>query len=154
MGSDEGIPRPLREADEARGREAGVPGPTLTARPPQVHGRGAATTASLHIPAFRGGPAELPRGAAGAAGGQADAAARPAPVPVRGLRGDAGEPAAAALGEGLLISDRGANNHALSLLRLRIKWVRPNAHVRTLAESAFPLLPRTFSVTQAAPPSL
>lgn len=124
LGHCEGLTKP-------KGREAGVPGPTLTARPPQVHGRGTATTASLHIPAFRGGPAELPRGAAGAAGGQADAAARPAPVPVRGLRGDAGEPAAAARGEGLSISVRGLIiTPSPCSPGARIKWVRPSARRR------------------------
>ena len=58
----------------------------------QVHGRGATTPAALHVPAVRGGAPELPRGAAGAPGAQADAAPRPAQVPVRSLSRDAGEP--------------------------------------------------------------
>ena len=58
----------------------------------QVHGRGAGATAALHVPAIRGGPQELPRGAARAPGAQADAAPRPAQVPVRSLSRDPGKP--------------------------------------------------------------
>lgn len=38
--------------------------------------------ATLHLPAIRSGSPELPRGAAGVAGGQADAAPPPEQVPV------------------------------------------------------------------------
>lgn len=72
---------------------------------PQVHGGGPAAPAALHLPAVWSGAAELPRRAAGAAGGQADAAARLPEVPVRSLPGDSGEPlrvSPAALGSGAL----------------------------------------------------
>lgn len=58
---------------------------------PQIHGRGAAAAAALHLPALRGRAPELPRGAAGAAGGQADTVPRPEQVPLRRLSRDSGE---------------------------------------------------------------
>ncbi|XP_070321093.1 thromboxane-A synthase isoform X2 [Odocoileus virginianus] len=93
-----GPARPRRSrAGDGRGRPALRP-QTLAEprelRPRKVHSRGAGATAALHVPAIWGGPPELPRGAAGAPGAQADAAPRPAQVPVRSLSRDPGTTAA------------------------------------------------------------